>query len=269
MKSLSGKNVLITGAAAGIGKEMALCFAREKANLAIIDIDGGKLDDTAAELSAFDITVHSYTCDISDRKQIEKTAAAVKKDLAFMDVLINNAGIAVGKAIIDSEYEDIRKTIDINLMGVIWMVKQFLPEMTRRNSGHIVNIASAAGLLAVPKLADYCATKFAVIGFSDTLRMEMKKYGFHGVKVSCICPSIIDTGMFDGFQAPYLSPLLKPDAVAAGILKTVKKDKPYLKMPFMVKLIPLFKLLPVMLLDKLGDLTGTSRAMDHFRGHPK
>jgi short-subunit dehydrogenase len=269
MASLNNKNVVITGGGAGIGREMALLFASEKANLALVDINTRTLAETAETLSGVNVHVKTYMCDVSEKKEIEQLADRVKRDFEFVDVLVNNAGIAVGKTIIDSSYDDIRKTVDVNLMGLIWMTKQFLPDMVAANRGHIVNIASAAGMLAVPRLADYCATKFAVIGFSDALRMEMKKYGHTGIKVSCICPSVIDTGMFAGFRAPILSPILKPRVVAEKIVKTVKKERSYLKTPFMVKLIPLFKFLPAGLVDKLGDLTGTTRAMDHFKGHPR
>jgi len=157
--------------------------------------------------------------------------------------------------------------LGVNVIGVIWMTKQFLPAMIQRNSGHIVNIASAAGTLALPRLANYCASKFAVVGFNDSLRMEMKKYGHTGIKTTCVCPSIIDTGMFTGFKAPLLNPLLKPETVARKIVAGVKREHTYVKLPFMVKLIPLFQFLPATVVDWIGDLLGTSRAMDHFQGH--
>ncbi|MBU0994401.1 MAG: SDR family oxidoreductase, partial [Proteobacteria bacterium] len=205
MKSLAGKTVVITGAGSGIGKRMALICAREKANLAILDINEKNLKDTETDIKGLSARVQAYRCDVSRKEDIETAVKAIKKDFQSIDVLINNAGIVNGKSILDSSFEDIKRTIDINLMGVIWMTKCILPEMVNRNNGHIVNIASAAGLLAIPKMADYCATKFAVVGFSDALRMEMKKFGSKGVKVTCVCPSIIDTGMFTGFKAPLLN----------------------------------------------------------------
>ena len=266
MKSLAGKNVVITGGASGIGKEMALLFAKEKARVAILDVDRKKLSHVAKDFKGLKVNVSTYVCDVSDRKKIERAAKLLAKDLKYVDILVNNAGIVIGKTISDTTYEEIQRTIDVNLMGVIWMTKALLPKMMKRKKGHIVNIASAAGMLAVPKLADYCTTKFAVIGFSDSLRMEMKKYGYKKIKVTCVCPSIIDTGMFEGFTPPLLSPLLKPEIVAAKVVNAVKKERSYVKIPFMVKLIPLFKFLPAKFVDWLGDLLGTSRAMDHFKG---
>jgi short-subunit dehydrogenase len=265
MKSLSGKTVLITGAAAGIGREMALRFADEKANLILIDINKNKLDETAKLAERRGVHVATYVCDMSDHKAVEKTAKLIKKSSA-VDVLVNNAGIVIGKAIADETYEEIKKTIDINLLGLIWMTKQFLPDMIARRSGYIVNIASAAGLLAVPRMGDYCATKFAVVGFTDSLRMEMKKYG-HPIGITCVCPSVIDTGMFAGFKAPMFNPILKPDYVAKKVVDAVKKEKSYVKIPGMVIITPLMKFFPAAFGDWLAKVTGVTKAMDHFVGH--
>jgi len=265
MKSLSGKNVLITGAAAGIGREMALLFAQEKANLVLMDINKAKLAETGKEAAALGVIVTTFVCDVSDPKAVEKTVKAVKKD-TVIDILVNNAGIVIGKSIADASYAEIRKTIDINLLGLIWMTKQFLPDMMKRGAGHIVNVASAAGLLAVPRMGDYCATKFGVVGFTDSLRMEMKKAGL-GIPITCVCPSIIDTGMFTGFKAPLFNPILQPGYVARKVVEAVKKEKTYVKLPAMVIITPLLKFFPAPFGDWLARVTGVTKAMDHFVGH--
>lgn len=266
MKALNGKIVVITGGASGIGREMALAFGRERAKLAILDLNSKMLSDTLERLRTEGIEARGYLCDVSDPQAVEQVAARICEDFPSVDVLVNNAGIVVGKPAAETSYEDMRRVVDINLLGVMWTTRQFLGEMMARNSGHIVNIASAGGLLAVPVLADYSATKFAVVGYSDALRMEMKKYGCPGVKISCICPSVIDTGMFKGFTPPLLNPWLKPEDVARKVVRTVKREKDYLKIPFMVKMIPLFKVLPSSWVDRLAALTGTNRGMDHFAG---
>jgi len=267
MKTLKKKNVVITGGASGIGKRLALRFARQKSNLAIIDIDGTRLMNTEKELKPFNVRIQTYRCDVSQQNQIEQIADRIKKDFNFIDILINNAAVVTGKPVLDAHLEDLKKTLDTDLMAVIFMTKQFLSEMVARNSGHIVNVASAAGLVAVPGMADYCAAKFGVVGFSDALRLEMKKYGYHGVKVSCICPSFIATGMFAGVKPPLFSSWLDPDRVAYEIIRTILRDRAYLKIPFTVKLIPFFKCLPTPLLDRLGKMMGLDRAMNNFRGH--
>jgi all-trans-retinol dehydrogenase (NAD+) len=266
MKTLNGKIVAITGGAAGIGREMALVFARKKARLAILDIDPEQMDATVAELKQLGIEAGGYRCDVSDPEAVTRAAAKVLEDFGQVDVLVNNAGIVTGKAAAEVSYEELRRMVDINTLGVMWMTRQFLGGMMARNSGHIVNIASASGLLGVPRQTDYCATKFGVVGYSDALRMEMKKFGCRGVKVSCICPSVIDTGMFAGFAPPLLNPLLDPGDVARKIVRTVQRERDYLKIPFMVKMIPFFKLLPASWVDWMVALTGTNKAMDHFVG---
>ncbi|WP_319524897.1 SDR family oxidoreductase [uncultured Desulfosarcina sp.] len=266
MKALNGKIVVITGGAAGIGREMALAFAQEKSRLALLDIDPDQLEATVSELTRQGAAANGYRCDVSDPESVSQVAAKVLEDFGHVDVLVNNAGIVIGKPAAEVSYEELRRIVDINALGVMWMTRQFIGDMMTRNSGHIVNIASASGLLGVPRQTDYCATKFAVVGYSDALRMEMKKYGCRGVKVSCICPSVIDTGMFAGFTPPMLNPLLKPAAVARKIVLTVKRERDYLKIPFMVKMIPFFKVLPPSWVDWMVALTGTNKAMDHFVG---
>jgi len=269
MKALNGKIVAITGGASGIGREMALAFAREEAHLALLDIDPEQLDATVAELTSLGTTVNGYRCDVSNSEDVARVAAKILEDFEHVDVLVNNAGIVIGKPAAEVSYEELRRIVDINTLGVMWVTRQFLGDMMTRNSGHIVNIASASGLLGVPRQTDYCATKFAVVGYSDALRMEMKKFGCRGVKVSCICPSVIDTGMFAGFTPPLLNPLLNPADVARKIVRTVKRERDYLKVPFMVKMIPFFKVLPPSWVDWMVALTGTNKAMDHFVGRKR
>ena len=267
MKTLAHKNVAITGAASGIGKKMALRFARQQANLALIDIDETRLANTAKELKTFAIRIQTYRCDVSHRNQIEQIADRIKKDFNLIDILINNAGVVTGRPILDTRFEDLKKSLDVNLMAVIWMTKQFLPAMIAAKAGHIVNIASAAGLIGIPGMVDYCASKFGVVGFSEALRLEMKKFGYDGVKVSCICPSFIATGMFAGVKPPRFNPWLDPDRVATEIIRTILRERAYLKVPFIVKLIPFSRCLPTPLLDRFGKLMGLDRVMDNFRGH--
>lgn len=267
LKILAEKTVVITGGAAGIGWEMARVFAREKARLAIVDIDTGALERRVGRLTAEGARVTGYRCDMADPEQVRAVAERIRQDFGPVDVLVNNAGIVVGKPAARASYADLRRIVDINLLGVMWMTRQFLGDMMAAGRGHIVNVASATGMLAVPGLSDYCATKFAVLGYSDALRMEMKRSGCPGVKVACICPSVVETGMFAGFIPPLFSPLLKPADVARRIVDTVKRENDYLKIPFMVHVLPFLKLLPAAWVDRLVALTGLDRSMDHFAGH--
>jgi len=269
MKSFEGKIVLLTGAASGIGRLMALMMAEEKPVLALADINKKMLSETAAACAAKGAVVRTYPSDISKKKEIEGLANKVVNDLGRVDILINNAGIVKGKFVHESDYDDIVRTMEVNFIGSAYLTRLLLPHMMKRNEGHIVNVASAMGLTGVPRMGEYVASKHAIVGFTDTLRMELKKYGYSGVKTLCVCPSGIDTGMFPGYRAPIMSPLLKPETVARRTLKSIKKGRTYLKLPFIVKLIPSMKLFPAPAQDVMARLTGLLGSMDHFEGNNK
>ena len=266
MNSLADKNVVITGAALGIGRQMAHLFAKEKSNLAIIDINENALNETVDELSRYQVKVCQYRCDLSQKNEIEETAKKIKDDFNQIDILVNNAAVISGKMIADMSYEEIKKTIDVNLMAVILMTKQFMHDMMNSNSGHIVNISSAAGLSAAVRMGDYSASKFGLIGFSDALRLELQKTGCKNVKVLVVCPGLINTGMFEGFKQPWYAPPLKPEYVAARVLKAIKKDKASLELPSLGWLVSLTKMMPISFQDKFVEITGVAKAMDNFVG---
>lgn len=269
MVSFNKQTVVLTGAATGIGRLMALGLAGEKAQLALIDINELKLQETLDEVKALGSTARAYVCDISNKTDIEKTVGVIKADFGQIDILINNAGIVIGKYIHEMGYDDIKRTLDINFIGGAYLTRLVLPEMMKRNKGFIVNIASAMGLTGVPRMGDYCASKHAIIGFNDSLRMELKKFKCNGVKTLVVCPSAIDTGMFAGYKAPFCSPLLTPETVACKTLDAIKKERPYLRLPFIVCMIPSMKLFPAAIQDILGRLTGLEKSMDHFHGKGK
>jgi all-trans-retinol dehydrogenase (NAD+) len=266
MKTFKNKNVLITGAATGIGRLMSLMLANEKANLALADINMKKLAETQSDCATHGAKAEVYKCDISDKKDIESMVKKMLKDFGRIDLLINNAGIVAGKWVHEYDFDDILKTMTVNFIGGAYLTRLVLPDMMKRNEGHIVNIASAMGLTGVPRMGEYVASKFAIVGFTDTLRMELKKGGYTGIKTLCVCPSGIDTGMFPGYKAPLLSPLLKPETVARKTLKSIKKNNTYLKIPIIVKLIPTMKLFPATMQDVMARMTGLLSTMDHFKG---
>lgn len=261
MKSLKGKNVVITGAGAGIGKKTAEYLAKEKANLALVDINPESLQSVKDLLEETGVDIRTYTCDLSNPEEIEKTARNILDDCKSVDILINNAGILQGLTALESSYESIRKTLDINLMGVIWMTRQFLPHMIRENNGHIVNISSASGLIGSPRLTDYSASKHGVLGYSDSLRMEMKKYR-HKIYVTAVCPYYIKTGMTEGVKTPFYSPMLTAEKVAKGIIKGIKKKKPYVVLPSYARIAAISKIVPADITDWLMQVTRFDNAME-------
>ena len=133
--------------------------------------------------------------------------------------------------------------------------------MIARGSGHLVYTASAAGLLGVPGMAVYSATKHAVVGLAESVRMELRRAGHRGIGTTIVCPSFIDTGMFPDTHPPLFTPWLKPEALAEKIVAAVKADRLYVSEPAMVKLIPLLKALPRAVGDALCALTGMDRSL--------
>ena len=263
---LQDKVCIITGGAAGIGKATAVKFAAEGAKVVICDVNEEAGKTLAEELGNY---ASFWKVNVVNRQEVQAWIDAVAAKYGRIDVLINNAGIVIGKYIHEMGYEDIKRTLDINFIGGAYLSRLVLPDMMKRNKGFIVNIASAMGLTGVPRMGDYCASKHAIIGFNDSLRMELKKFKCNGVKTLVVCPSAIDTGMFAGYKAPFCSPLLQPEAVARKTLDAIKKERPYLKLPFIVRVIPSMKLFPAAIQDIMGKLTGLEKSMDHFHGKGK
>ena len=266
MISFKGKKILITGAASGIGRLMAIAFSEEGAKCILCDINEKGLVDVKKEIEKQGGTATIYTCDITDEKAVISMLKKIDQDAGIVDILINNAGIVSGKTVTELSMEDIRKTMNVNFYGHVLFTKHYLPDMIKRNAGHIVNISSSAGLQGFPRAADYNASKFAEVGFTEALRLELKKLGVNGVKTTLVCPYVIDTGMFKGFKPLLLNPILKPDYVVKRIIKAVKKEKPILKIPFTVNLTLMLKLFPIGFSDWLLSVMGLTGAMDKYEG---
>lgn len=192
IKNFKDKVVVITGAASGIGKSTAKAFAREGADLVIADNNAQTLEQAATEIQATGARVFAKQLDVSDKKQIESFADIVINERGHVDILVNNAGVGVGGPLLDTSIEDYEWIFSINYWGVLYGLKYFLPHMVARKYGHVVNIASGAGLCSIPAMSAYCSTKFAVVGLSETLRSEMRRFG---IGVSTICPGIINTNI--------------------------------------------------------------------------
>ncbi|NXG36038.1 RDHE2 dehydrogenase, partial [Dromaius novaehollandiae] len=196
----------------------------------------------------------------------------VKKEVGDVSILINNAGIVTGKRFIDSPDSLVEKTMEVNTMAHFWTYKAFLPAMMASNHGHLVSIASSAGLIGVNRLADYCASKFAAIGFAESISLEMRDLGKTGIKTTIVCPYFINTGMFDGCKTkwPRLLPILEPEYVAEKIVTAIRQNQEILILPrSLYFLFALKNVLPVKVSVLLGDFAGTLHFMDSFRGRGK
>jgi short-subunit dehydrogenase len=272
MSEIRGANVLITGGANGIGKLMGLkCLQEGAANLIIWDINEENLQKTQKEFSSKGYkNIYTFVVDVANIDDIEKSATEVLLEIGNIDILFNNAGIVAGKqSFWEYTARDIDKTIQINIAGVMHVTRVFLNDMIKQRKGHIVNISSASALIPLPKGSVYAASKWAVLGWSESLRMELEKEGkdFH---VTTICPSYIDTGMFKGVKAPMLFPLLQPEDITAKIIRAVKKNEIMLMQPDNVNIVPLLKgVLPTRIFDVVAEWLGVYSSMNSFEGRPE
>ncbi len=261
------KTILITGAASGIGKR----FAEKVALLADVTlILWDRNPDLLRELKSSlpnGTEVHIGGVDISDNQRIHYESDHIIKENLLPDIIINCAGIVIGKSFHEHSPRDIENTIRINTLGSMWVVHAFLGEMIKRGSGQIVNMASASGYIGNPRMSVYASSKWAVLGWSESLRIEMEKLKT-GVKVTAVIPSYIDTGMFDGVKPPLLTPILKTDEVVNKMMKGIASGKKEIKAPFIVRFVPFLKsVLPKAAFDWLaGNVLGVYRSMDSFKG---
>lgn len=276
---IKGTNVLITGGASGIGRIMGrICLEKGASNLIVWDINQANIDKTAAELSDVKPAetgvskgqIHSYIVNVSDPQAIKSAYEKVKSEVGEVDILVNCAGIVRGNNTFDKQtVQDIDLTMDINANAPMYVALAVLPDMLRRDRGHICNIASAAGMLGVPKLSVYCASKWAVIGWTESMRVELKQARSH-VRVTSVAPYFINTGMFDGVNSKVF-PILDPEKTAAKIIRAVEVGKSFRGIPFAYHFIRIWQgLLPNFLFDFIfGKVFGVYSVMDHFTGRRK
>lgn len=268
MKRLKGKTALITGGAAGIGKIMAKMLLKQNATVVIWDIDPVGIEETKTELLVFG-KLHAYAVDVSNVEQVSEAAHKVRNEVGSVDILINNAGIVVGKYFHEHTTDDIKRSIDINTNAPMLVTKEFISEMIERNSGHICNIASSGGIVSNPKMSVYSASKWAVIGWSDSVRLEMKQLK-KNIHVTTVMPYYINTGMFDGVQSRI--PILEPERAAQAIINSIRKNKKMITIPgYIYRMTRISQgLLPLYWFDWVaGSVLGIYKTMEHFVGHKK
>ncbi|KYQ53824.1 Short-chain dehydrogenase/reductase family 16C member 6 [Trachymyrmex zeteki] len=230
MKNIGGEIALVTGGGGGLGRLLSLRLANLGAIVIIWDINETGIEETVKLVQAAGGTCYGYVCNLCDRTDIYKKAKIIREEIGKVTVLINNAGIVTGMKFLDTPDELIIKTMDVNIMSHFWTVKAFLPTMLENNKGHIVSVASLAGQCGIPKLIDYCASKFAAMGFDEALRMELEYEGYN-INTTVVCPYFIrSTGMFDDVQSRYI-PTLSPNAVADRIIMAMRCNEKYAIIP--------------------------------------
>ncbi len=265
---LKDKTVLITGGASGIGRIMVRLMLERKAKVIIWDIDQEGIDRTIAEFSSKG-EISGYKVDVSNLGQIQDTAKKVKSEMGVVDVLVNNAGIVVGKYFNEHTPSDISRTMEINATAPMFVAMEFLNGMLDQNAGHICNIASSGGLVSNPKMSVYAASKWSLIGWSDSLRLEMRQMD-KKVNVTTIMPYYINTGMFDGVKSKI--PILEPEATALTIVKAIEKNKKLISIPGYIYRFTRFgqAVMSINVFDWFaGDILGIYKTMEHFTGRRK
>jgi all-trans-retinol dehydrogenase (NAD+) len=267
MSSFQNAVVLITGGASGIGRIMGEMSLQKGAKALVIwDRDDVGLEKVCAAFSARGWNVCGQRVDVTDLVAIRQAAGEVLEKFGEVDILINNAGIIIGKEFVDHDHAEIDRTMAVNAAAPMHVTRAFLPAMVQRGKGHIVNIASAAGMTANPKMSVYVASKFAVVGWSDSLRIELEKTT-GDLHVTTVTPFYINTGMFSGVTSPIV-PILDSVKAAGKIIRSTEKNRIWCRMPGIVYAIPLFKgVLPQRWFDVIvGKWFGIYRSMEDFKG---
>lgn len=264
MTTIAGKRALITGGAQGIGFALAEQLAGEGAELVLTDVNAEALEEARSALSG---RVSAFALDVTDLEAIREVRESIVGEVGPIDILVNNAGVVFGGPFLDVPIERHHLTYQVNTLGLVSVTHAFLPQLIARSEAHLVNVASASGYLALPKGSTYASSKWAVIGFSESLRVELSRAGHRHVGVTTVCPSYVSTGMFDGVKPPLLTPMLTPQRLASQIVKAIKRGQLFVNEPWMVKLTPaLMGVLPRRASDLIADLLGASASMNTWRG---
>ena len=267
---IKGSNVLITGGASGIGKIMGrMALEKGARNLIIWDINIAAIEAVKQEFKELG-NVYGYRVDVSSNDTVVNTYKRVLEDCGEVDILINCAGIVTSNKTFDQmSADEITRTININTIAPMFVAHAMLPDMLRRNRGHICTITSAGGMLSNPKMSVYAASKWGATGWSDSVRIELQEMKSK-VRITTVAPYYINTGMFDGVKSPII-PILKPDYVSRKVLRAIEKNKNFAGIPFGFHFIRFWQaFLPTRVFDFFfGKVFGIYHAMDKFTGRTK
>uniref|UniRef100_A0A914W999 Short-chain dehydrogenase/reductase 3 n=1 Tax=Plectus sambesii TaxID=2011161 RepID=A0A914W999_9BILA len=265
-KRLTDRIILITGSGNGLGRSLALRLARLKPILVLWDVDESANLETSRLIaeSHAGVVVHTYTIDIGDRTAVESAANDVLGIVGSVDILVNNAGTAHGKYLTELLPGDIEHSFQTNLLSHFWTCQAFLPDMITANAGHIVAIASVAGIVGTSHLTDYSATKFGIIGFMESLDIELHNRNVSGINLTTVCPYYLNTALFKGIKTNYhcLLPILDADYVAERVINAIQLNKDFIYLPRMLYfLLGLKGVLPFPIIRYMGFMFGAHTAM--------
>jgi len=261
--------VLVTGGASGIGRIMGrMALERGARALLIWDINPVNIESTVGEYSHMAPgRVFGEAVDVADNDAVAAAYARAKERFGSIDILINNAGIVTGNRTFDRQtVDEIERTMNINAKAPMIVALQALPDMLARNEGHICNIGSEAGMISNPKMSVYVASKWAVLGWSDSVRIELRQARSR-VRITTVAPYYIDTGMFAGVSSP-IFPILDPERTARKIIRAIERNRDFRGIPLGFHTIRFWQgVLPTSWFDFIfGRCFGIFSAMDNFKG---
>lgn len=269
---LKGKTAIVTGGAMGIGFATCKRLVNEGCVVTIWDINENELLNAKNDLEKIGGKIFAYQCDVTDRNRVIKLVDQAINDMGSIDILVNNAGFVKKGDLLDQNFNVWDKTIDVNLNSMIFITYNVLPKMYEQNFGHIVNISSASGLLGVAGLSVYAATKWAVWGFTESMRFETMKAKIN-IKWTSIHPSYLAKGMFEGAKLNFLGNLIVPlvkshDVIAKAIVNdALKKEKYCVRRPRSLRLAIILRgILPDFLFQKIVLMMGVHQSMNQFKG---
>jgi len=232
---LAGSRVLITGAGQGLGFAIASALARAGARVVITDVDAERLSQAVVKLQGQSGLIVGYPLDVTSPHNVAEVRDRLNREQGPIDVLINNAGVVFGGPFLTVPLDHHLKAVDVNLKGVLTMTHAFLPDLLQRPAAQIVNIASAAAVVALPMAASYAASKWAVLGFSESLREELHVLGHGQIGITTVCPTFISTGLFTGAKPARLTSWLTPEAVARVVARAVEKEREFVMLPWQAR----------------------------------
>ncbi|XP_035237336.1 retinol dehydrogenase 10-A [Anguilla rostrata] len=242
LKYIEGELVLITGSGGVLGRLFALEFAKCGAELVLWDCNSATNEQTAKLVREMGVKAHAYTVDLTNRDAIYQTADRVRSEVGRdVTVLVNNAGVVAGRRLLECPDTLLERTLLINCHALFWMTKAFLPQMKAKNHGHFVTVASTLGLFSTACVEDYCASKFAAVGFHESLSHELRTEDeLEGVKTTLVCPYLVDTGMFAGCkirnELENFLPALEPNYCIQQAMNAILTDQPLVCIPRMMYL---------------------------------
>ena len=264
---LAGKRVLITGAGHGLGRAIALDFARAGSEVIVTDREGSRVEAVVAEIRGMGFNATGYAFDVTQSEQIIAVRDQLHRERGRIDVLVNNAGTVFGGEFGIVPLDRHLATIAINLSGLVAVTHAFLPGLISRPESRLVNIASAAAVLALPMATTYAASKWGVLGFSESLREELRQLGHRHVRVSTICPSYISTGLFEGAKPARLTSLLTPESVARAVRRAAERGTEFVMLPRSARLLySVASLMPRTFYSWICRRLGVTTSMTQWRG---